>query len=337
MGRDDKQCCALIGWIRFSTLIFFLLITQGGMAGVCVSVYICGTFCSMLKKVHKFLSSCQWEKIFAEWSLLHSTSTFLLLANAWNAAILFFFEKWAYFFALADEMISPHHIFSVSAVRLAHGCTQTHTVTNRLLIQTHIHTHTHSDYNSLWHSVVITVAHSAGRVLSGPRKKIGAVPKDITQSDRWCTYCEWCVCVCIHVFLSAEAGVSLLLCAWTCSRLEYDTPTITCGYLWINHAEQLIARDVLTGPNAVKSLPSWVKTLHIHPLLLSGCSPPAYNLPPGPIGKRRPRQAQDRGSSWATPLILPPSRSGPDAQGGNLYKHCTFDLCVQCLIHTLAH
>ncbi|CAB1454832.1 unnamed protein product [Pleuronectes platessa] len=30
MERDDKQNCALIGWIRFYALIFILLISQGG-------------------------------------------------------------------------------------------------------------------------------------------------------------------------------------------------------------------------------------------------------------------------------------------------------------------
>lgn len=44
MEKDDKQCRALIGWIRFCALIFFLLITQGGgdggVTGVYESVYV---------------------------------------------------------------------------------------------------------------------------------------------------------------------------------------------------------------------------------------------------------------------------------------------------------
>lgn len=44
MERGDKQLCALISWIRFCALIFFLLITQEGKTGVCVCVcvaYMC--------------------------------------------------------------------------------------------------------------------------------------------------------------------------------------------------------------------------------------------------------------------------------------------------------
>lgn len=40
MERDDKQCCALISWIRFCALIFFLLITQEEKTGVCMCVFI---------------------------------------------------------------------------------------------------------------------------------------------------------------------------------------------------------------------------------------------------------------------------------------------------------
>lgn len=56
-----------------------------------------------------------------------------------------------------------------------------------------------------------------------------------------------------------------------------------------------------------------------HTPLLPGCFPPAYNLPPGPTGNHRPRLAQDRGSSWATPLILPPPPQGV----GLMYKEGT--------------
>ena len=45
MERDDKQSRALIGWIRFSALIFFLLITQGGATGVCVCFCVCVCLC----------------------------------------------------------------------------------------------------------------------------------------------------------------------------------------------------------------------------------------------------------------------------------------------------
>lgn len=40
MERDDKQCCALISWIRLCALISLLLITQEGKTGVCVCLYI---------------------------------------------------------------------------------------------------------------------------------------------------------------------------------------------------------------------------------------------------------------------------------------------------------
>lgn len=118
------------------------------------------------------------------------------------------------------------------------------------------------------------------------------------------------------------------------ARVRYTH--ITCRYLWINHPELLIARDVLTAPNAGKPLPARGRTLRIPP-------PPPWLNPSSLQSPSRSHREPSPPPGPGSRLLLgysadtPPSRSGPDVQGGNLYKHCTFDLCVQSLTHTPSH
>lgn len=155
------------------------------------------------------------------------------------------------------------------------------------------------------------------------------------------------LCISLRVSLWTVGGGGL----WGMSTLVYINKLqarvrythITCRYLWINHPELLILRDVLTDPNAGKPLPSWAKTLRTSPSSLAALHQPTISLQI-PQGTRRPKRAKNQVSSCVTLLIPPPphppppsQKSGPDVQGGNLYKHCTFDLCVQSLTHALAH
>lgn len=103
---------------------------------------------------------------------------------------------------------------------------------------------------------------------------------------------------------------------------------ITCWYLWINRPEQLIVGETSTVPMAGSLPPSWVKTLRTFPSSLQ--------IPKG--NRRSPELSLLRGllpsHLHLPPLTLPMSSAG--LLGGNLYKHCTFDLCVQSLTYTRA-
>lgn len=111
---------------------------------------------------------------------------------------------------------------------------------------------------------------------------------------------------------------------------------VTCRYPWIREPEPLIVRDVLTGPKNTGEGSAFLgeDITHIPFLLLQ-----TRNLQFRSHGEPWPRPGPDSSLLLCFPLLIPAhhhllSKSGPDVSGENLYKHCTFDLCVQSLTHT---
>lgn len=150
-----------------------------------------------------------------------------------------------------------------------------------------------------------------------------------------CVFTFMWLCISSHVSVVGGGGPALVYVNKLQACVRYTH--IALRYLRINHPEPLIAQGRADYPECRKNLCLPGRRHYAYPPPpLRGCSPTALQSAlQVPWGTGAPARAWDGGSSWATPLILPPPP--PEVQGGNLYKHCTFELCVQSLTHTLAH
>lgn len=102
-----------------------------------------------------------------------------------------------------------------------------------------------------------------------------------------------------------------------CSRLHEQTPGLSQIHphnLPISPDKPSRAADSrgrVDCPKTQENLGLPGRRHYAYPFFLPGCFPPVPTIsPPGPTGNQRPHQPEDRGSSWATPLILPPTLVG---------------------------
>lgn len=302
-----------------------LLREDGRCVCVFVHVFICG------HKVHTFLRSYQGGKIYLSGVFMVNIYT---VCRCLKGFILFLKMNSSSppSNVPAVGMTSPHHISRHRSGLLIF------LHIHKLTIVTHTLRETHMQYLSitLWIITVVFAAEEADCII---HSQIGAVPKDKAQSEPKNStefHClDWGVlhlCRSLHVFLQCQCMlVSMnILQAW--GRYTH----ITCWYLRINRPPRLIAGDVLTAPECREPsafLGEVITCILLPPWLLPSPSPTiSLQIPQGTTTPTIPKMEAPPGLLRSYSLYF---RSWFDAQGGNLYKHCVFDLCRLFLTHTL--